>query len=135
VSKNNGTRPPTSIDAEVGRRVRLRRIELGLSQSALASKLHISYQQFQKCEMGANRISAGRLFQIAVLLQVPISYFFENLSPGSSNDAPAPASDAIDFGEAINTEAMKFALAYGRLRDPKARENVRDLVRTLSKES
>lgn len=71
------------VDDYVGTRIRLRRTLLGLTQEELAAALSISYQQIQKYETGANRISAGRLFQIAQRLGIDVSYFFDNLDPNS----------------------------------------------------
>ena len=67
------------VDRVVGQRVRARRMELGMSQSTLASGLGVSFQQVQKYESGKNRISSGRLWQIAQTLQVQVNYFFEGL--------------------------------------------------------
>lgn len=77
------------IDDHVGARIRLRRTLLGMTQDQLASALSISYQQIQKYETGANRISAGRLFEIAQCLSVDISYFFDGAEPGIvANELP-----------------------------------------------
>ena len=70
---------PNPVDVHVGRRVRLRRKELGVSQAWLADRLGLTFQQVQKYERGANRISASKLYQIASVLEVPITYFFEGL--------------------------------------------------------
>ena len=70
---------PNSVDIHVGNRVRQRRTLLGLSQERLASALDLTFQQVQKYERGANRIGAGRLFQLARALDVPVNYFFEDL--------------------------------------------------------
>ena len=70
---------PNPVDVHVGRRVRLRRRELGVSQAWLADRLGLTFQQVQKYERGANRISASKLYQIASVLEVPITYFFEGL--------------------------------------------------------
>ncbi|ACG80175.1 transcriptional regulator, Cro/CI family (plasmid) [Phenylobacterium zucineum HLK1] len=70
---------PNPVDVHVGRRVRLRRRELGVSQAWLADRLGLTFQQIQKYERGANRISASKLYAIAKLLEVPITYFFEGL--------------------------------------------------------
>ena len=69
------------VDDHVGARIRLRRTLLGLTQEQLAAALNISYQQIQKYETGANRVSAGRLFQIAQRLAVDVAFFFEGLDP------------------------------------------------------
>jgi transcriptional regulator with XRE-family HTH domain len=73
------TRAAQKMDDHVGARIRLRRTLLGLTQEQLAASLNISYQQIQKYETGANRISAGRLFEIAQRLSVDIAYFFDGL--------------------------------------------------------
>ena len=70
------------VDDHVGERIRARRTELGLTQEELARQLSISYQQVQKYETGANRISAGRLYEIALELDVGASYFFEGFDSG-----------------------------------------------------
>ena len=70
---------PNPVDVHVGRRVRLRRRELGVSQAWLADRLGLTFQQIQKYERGANRISASKLYAIAKLLEAPITYFFEGL--------------------------------------------------------
>lgn len=75
------SRPTRRADDHVGARMRLRRILLGMTQEQLAGTLAISYQQVQKYETGANRISAGRLFEIAERLGVDVGYFFEGLDP------------------------------------------------------
>lgn len=78
---------PNYVDVHVGLRVRLRRKQLGLSQERLADGLGLTFQQVQKYERGANRISASKLFEISRLLEVPVAYFFEGMAgatpPGS----------------------------------------------------
>ena len=74
--KTSGKKGPNPVDVHVGRRVRIRRVLCGLSQTALAEQLGLTFQQLQKYESGANRISASRLWQIAQILDVPISWFF-----------------------------------------------------------
>jgi len=74
----------TAADRHVGSRIRERRVMLGLSQQQLAQMIGVTYQQAHKYERGLNRISAGRLFEIAQVLNVPISWFFEGLTPTSS---------------------------------------------------
>ena len=78
--RDNSTRiAAQKVDAHVGERIRARRVEMGLTQSDLALKLDLSYQQMQKYETGGNRISAGRLWQLSKILQVDIGYFFEGV--------------------------------------------------------
>lgn len=67
------------MDKDVGKRIRIKRIERGITQGKLASNLGLSYQQVQKYEVGSNRVSSGRLFYIAMFLDTPMSYFFEDV--------------------------------------------------------
>ena len=67
---------PNPVDVHVGRRIRIRRVLCGLSQTALADQLGLTFQQLQKYESGANRVSASRLWHISQILDVPISWFF-----------------------------------------------------------
>jgi transcriptional regulator with XRE-family HTH domain len=79
-TENNPTTSRTQdIDHHVGARIRERRIMLGLTQQQLADLIGVTYQQAHKYERGINRVSAGRLFEIARVLSVPVSYFFEGL--------------------------------------------------------
>ncbi len=74
---------PHPIDVMVGKRVRVRRLQVGISQTALGDKLGVTFQQIQKYERGANRVSCSRLYEIADALNVPITYFFSE-SPGQT---------------------------------------------------
>ena len=76
--KTKGT--PDSVDVHVGQRLRVRRSLLGLSQEKLGEAIGLTFQQIQKYEKGMNRISAGRLFQFSKILDVPVSFFYENLN-------------------------------------------------------
>jgi len=73
-------RLPNAIDRHVASRLRLRRLEAGLSQTLLADALGVTFQQLQKYEGATNRISAGALYQLALTLDVPVQYFFDGLS-------------------------------------------------------
>ena len=79
---------PTWIDVHVGQRVRQRRTLLGYSQERLAEALNLTFQQVQKYERGANRVGAGRLYELAKALDVPVTYFFEEL-PEAPDGAPS----------------------------------------------
>lgn len=76
----------TDVDRFVGGRIRERRVMLGLSQQQMAHLIGVTYQQAHKYERGINRISAGRLFEIARVLRVPVSYFFEGLEGGGEDE-------------------------------------------------
>ena len=77
--KHDDTRRPNPVDAHVGRRLRVRRVLCGMSQTALADQLGITFQQLQKYESAANRISASRLWEISKILDVPIEWFFTDI--------------------------------------------------------
>jgi transcriptional regulator with XRE-family HTH domain len=78
-SKDETSNPRSTgkYDNELGKRIRLRRVELGISQSELADKLGVSFQQVQKYEKGVNRVGAARLQQVATALDVPVTFFFD----------------------------------------------------------
>src|SRR6202521_1171939 len=88
---------PNPTDKHVGARVRMRRMMLSMSQEKLGDALDLTFQQVQKYEKGANRIGASRLQQIAHILQVPVSFFFDGLPSSSdikrvcADEAPSPA--------------------------------------------
>src|SRR6478735_1455104 len=98
---SQGRETPNPIDIHVGSRVRMRRIMLGMSQAKLADALGLTFQQVQKYEKGANRVSASRLRQIAHILQVPEPFFFEGgpmLAGQPRRDGEsAPLSDVSTF--------------------------------------
>jgi transcriptional regulator with XRE-family HTH domain len=83
VSTRRSTGRTQDIDRHVGARIRERRIMLGLTQQQLADLIGVTYQQAHKYERGINRVSAGRLFEVAQVLGVPVSYFFDGLDQGS----------------------------------------------------
>jgi transcriptional regulator with XRE-family HTH domain len=118
------------IDQHVGARLRVRRIETGLSQEALGERLGVSFQQIQKYERGANRISASRLFVLANALSVPVQFFFDGLD----DDAPlaaAPEGDEL-YRFIASSDGVALALAFSKISDQKIRRSVIDLVRTLA---
>jgi transcriptional regulator with XRE-family HTH domain len=80
MSEETEGRRPNPVDLHVGGRVRMRRKLLGVSQEQLADALGLTFQQVQKYERGANRVSASKLYEIAKTLQVPVSFFFDGLA-------------------------------------------------------
>jgi transcriptional regulator with XRE-family HTH domain len=110
-------------DIEVGRRIRARRLELGLSLNALASQLELTFQQVQKYESGANRVAASRLMRIAEALQVPPSYFFP--APRTSFDAN------VEF--LTSARAMLLARAFAQIRCEKTQVAIVNLVEQIAK--
>ena len=122
------------VDGHVGNRMRLRRMLVGLSQEKMGEMLGLTFQQVQKYEKGVNRIGAGRLYQIAEILSVPISYFYEGfvgLEPrhGGANDdsATKPVMDFLSSGE-----GLQLTLAFMRIKDSTVRKRVIDLIKSLA---
>jgi len=118
------------VDKQVGVRVRMRRLMLGMSQEKLAHGLGVSFQQVQKYEKGTNRISASRLQRIADILQVAVSFFFEELAATGMKQAPAP-SYVSDF--LASSEGLALTKAFMTIRDSRVRRSIVDLVEATAK--
>jgi transcriptional regulator with XRE-family HTH domain len=128
VSRNVGGRSRAlDVDRYVSLRIRQRRIMLGLTQQQMAELIGVTYQQAHKYETGINRISAGRLYQIARALGVAISYFFEDVDPG--NGAPAARAQ-----ELMPQQRMLLELArnFAAIKSRKHQEAICHLARALS---
>ena len=122
---------PNPIDVHVGSRIRLRRNMLGLSQEKLGENLGITFQQIQKYEKGTNRVGASRLQAISAILNVPVSFFFED-APGSSNQAGfAEDNEATYVVDFLNSnEGVQLTRAFTKISDPKVRRKIIDLVKS-----
>ena len=129
---------PNPIDIHVGSRVRLRRTMLGMSQEKLGEALGITFQQIQKYEKGTNRVGASRLQNISTILNVPVSFFFED-APGDSAGAQSGMAEAnssnyvVDF--LSSSEGLQLNRAFVKISDPKVRRKLVDLVKALAVES
>jgi transcriptional regulator with XRE-family HTH domain len=120
------------IDVQVGNRVRIRRMLIGMSQERLGDLLGLTFQQVQKYEKGVNRIGAGRLFEVARILNVPVDFFYEGVAaaPGlSTSEAAPPVMEFVSSGE-----GLQLALAFMKIKDAKVRKRVLDLVKSLAEE-
>ena len=114
------------IDLHLGRRLRRRRRLLGLTQQQLAVQVGIRFQQIQKYECGANRISAARLWQLAEALETPVAYFYDVLAEAMEDDAPLPKG-----GEVFSRkETLDLIQAYYQL-DERPRRRLLDLAKSL----
>lgn len=128
---------PNPVDVAVGNRVRMRRMVLGMTQEKLGEQLGITFQQVQKYEKGANRIGASRLQQISKILDVPVSFFFEDTQ---TNVASSPlygfserhADGHYGASEAPTSDGLALARAFSRISDARVRRRVIDLVETLA---
>ena len=125
---------PNPIDVHVGKRVRMRRMLVGLSQEKLGEALGVTFQQVQKYEKGSNRISASRLQGIAQLLDVPVAFFFEDAPaglPAASETATRPARDVV--GLLATSEGVQLANAFIAIEDAQVRRRLVDLAEVLAK--
>src|SRR3954464_6209480 len=126
------------IDAHVGARIRLRRTLLGMSQERLGESLGLTFQQVQKYERGVNRVGASRLFDLSRVLDVPISFFFDDMPDslaanfgGLPSRRPGGHSEPQDpFGDDTlsRRETLELVRAYYRITDPAIRKRVFDLI-------
>jgi transcriptional regulator with XRE-family HTH domain len=125
---------PNPIDIHVGSRVRLRRNMLGMSQEKLGDSLGITFQQIQKYEKGTNRVGASRLQAISNVMNVPVSFFFED-APNSeitSQVGFAEEGGATYVADFLNSsEGLQLNRAFMKITDPKIRRKIVDLVKTL----
>ncbi len=133
------TGKPNPIDIHVGSRVRLRRTLLGLSQEKLGEAIGLTFQQIQKYEHGANRVGSSRLYALSRVLDVPVAFFFEEMSseisgkgakgvPGLA-EAPQVAFSADPLAK---RETLELVRAYYRIKDPNVRRRLFGLVKSLA---
>jgi transcriptional regulator with XRE-family HTH domain len=118
-----------ALDIAIGKRLKNQRCLAGVSQTQLGKFCGVVFQQIQKYEAGKDRISAGRLYQIATRLGVPITYFFDGLDGAGNDTAPAPSVANADLHR---RESMNLLNTYYRIADPKKRKRVYDLIRSIA---
>ncbi|WFU12384.1 helix-turn-helix transcriptional regulator (plasmid) [Rhizobium sp. CB3090] len=123
---------PSPIDVEVGRRIRMRRRILGMSQTTLAEGLNVTFQQVQKYEKGKNRVGASRLQNVADCLDVPVSFFFEGVSVPVENTGEEIFSGGGDLaGFLASGEGIELNRAFAKIKDPRTRLKIIGLVKSL----
>lgn len=147
---------PSPIDVHVGSRIRLRRTLMGMSQERLGEALGLTFQQVQKYERGANRVGASRLFDLSRVLDVPISFFYDDLPESlggaygaqsstlggrrgnafaEAQDSFVPTPSSVANDEAMNRrETLDLVRAYYRITDGAVRKRVFDLIKSLAPE-
>jgi transcriptional regulator with XRE-family HTH domain len=128
------TGTPHPVDVHVGQRLRLRRKLAGLSQTELGEKIGVTFQQLQKYESGANRISASRLFDLSRVLDVPVSYFFDEMTENVSGAGKTEAALSDEPNLMAKRETLELARAYTRIADPKLRQLLRSLVTAVGRD-
>lgn len=139
-ARNRSGRPkgdtPSPIDVHVGSRVRMRRTLLGMSQERLGRELGLTFQQIQKYERGANRIGSSRLFDLSRALDVPVSFFFEEM-PASVDSGVGPIATAVPTDEELDPmakrETLELVRAYYRIPDALTRKRLVELIKSVAK--
>jgi transcriptional regulator with XRE-family HTH domain len=136
VKKTKGT--PDLIDVHVGQRLRVRRSLLGLSQEKLAEAIGLTFQQIQKYERGVNRVSAGRLYQFSKVLDVPITYFYEQIV-----GAATPTRSSMAFSDndqegfmhdniMQNKETLELLRVYYSIKDQETRKDILKFIKSMA---
>jgi transcriptional regulator with XRE-family HTH domain len=127
------TGKPNPIDVHVGSRVRLRRTLLGMSQEKLGDAIGLTFQQVQKYERGANRVGASRLYDLSRVLDVPVSYFFEELGdPAPSGGSGEPSDESYKSNPMMKRETLELVRAYLRISDPQIKRRLFELAKALA---
>ena len=129
---------PNPIDVHVGTRVRLRRTLLGMSQEKLGDALGLTFQQVQKYERGANRIGASRLYDLSRVLDVPVSFFFDDIKAEAVEAAQAehcgrePPGGGYEPDPMMRRETLELVRAYYRIPDTQIRRRLFDLTKAIA---
>ena len=135
----NGEANP--IDVYVGNRLKLRREMLKISQAKLASLLGVTFQQIQKYEKGTNRMGASRIWDMALVLKVPVDYFYEGIDEKIDKYSPRRLYGLNNENVAINTEVdplfkqsnVELIIALEKIKNCKIQQSIRDMIISLSK--
>ncbi|WP_343684899.1 helix-turn-helix transcriptional regulator [Asticcacaulis sp.] len=124
-------RMPHVVDVHVGRRVRVRRKLVGLTQAGLGARLGLTFQQVQKYERGTNRVSASKLYETATALDVSIGFFFDDLevNPGALETI---ATENAVWSFLASSEGMELAYLFPRIRSARHRRKILELVVSLA---
>ncbi|MFN3827410.1 MAG: helix-turn-helix domain-containing protein [Micavibrio sp.] len=129
---------PKAMDIHVGNRLRMRRSILGWSQEKLADSVGLTFQQVQKYERGANRISASRLYDFSRVLDVPVSYFFEQYNEKQKPEnfkygfAEGEQDQFLDTGKWYDKETLELIRVYYSIQDQKLRRNLIKVIQNMA---
>jgi transcriptional regulator with XRE-family HTH domain len=122
---------PNPVDVHVGLRIRLRRKELGVSQEKLADAIGLTFQQVQKYERAANRVSASKLYEVARALDTSTAYFFEGLTDDHIRTAAEPGGQTQMQAFLLTAEGVELATTFPRIQPSRVRRRILDLVRAM----
>jgi transcriptional regulator with XRE-family HTH domain len=131
-----------NVDVHVGRRLRQRRTLLAMSQTKLGDAVGLTFQQIQKYERGSNRSGSSRLYEFAKVLDVPVSYFFDEMPANVLSGRPMSGSGRKGFGEAgtpfeqekdplIKRETLELVRAYYKIREGRVRKRIFEMVKVV----
>ncbi len=126
---------PDPVDVHVGSRVRLRRTLLGMSQEKIGNALNLTFQQIQKYERGANRIGSSRLYHLSKILDVPVSFFFDDMTPVKAKGMAENTKQSFEVETLSRRETLELVRAYYKISDPVVRKKLFDLVKALGNSS
>ncbi len=132
-----GTGKPHPVDVHVGRRVRLRRTLLGMSQTTLGDAIGLTFQQMQKYERGTNRISASRLFDLSRVLDVPVEFFFEDMPAAVAASSlvqggrKAKEPPSYERDPMAKRETLELVRAYYKISNPQVRQRLFEMVKAI----
>ncbi|MCA8907854.1 MAG: helix-turn-helix transcriptional regulator [Rhodospirillaceae bacterium] len=118
---------PDPVDVFVGSKIRERRLVLGMSQEALGDRLQISFQQLQKYERGANRVSASTLHRLTQILDAPVSYFFDGVPGDRPSDIVAQSTSRMP-----KREELELMRDFSQIDDRRLRDRIRQLVAAIA---
>ena len=129
---------PDPVDVHVGGRVRLRRTLLGLSQEKLGEAVGLTFQQIQKYERGANRIGASRMYDLSQVLDVPVSFFYDDMPEEVKDrnavvETEASGKGAGDKDPLTRRETLELVRAYYKVSSSPVRKRVFELLKSLAK--
>ncbi|MBY0355932.1 MAG: helix-turn-helix domain-containing protein [Rickettsiales bacterium] len=137
---------PHPVDIYVGKRLRMRRTMLGMSQEALGRAIGVTFQQIQKYERGVNRMGSSRLFDFARILNVPVAFYFEGYEDEQQEKSEAAAMSAaypglndgadqdFEHERLTSRETLELMRAYHRISDNKTRKRIAELIKTMAGE-
>ncbi len=123
---------PHDVDIHVGKRLRLRRTILGISQETIGNAIGVTFQQVQKYERGVNRMGSSRLYDFSKILTVPVSYFFEGLDGSQNASGVSEEAQSFEHDKMSSRETLEMMRAYYRITDPLVRKRVGDLIKSLA---
>ncbi len=133
----HGTGIPNPIDVHVGRRVRMRRTLLGMTQTSLGEAIGLSFQQVQKYENGKNRMGSSRLYDLVRVLDVPVEFFFEEMPAEVAASSPAQrrrkakAPPSYEPNPLARRETLELVRAYYKISDPQVRKHLFEMTKAL----